>query len=166
MAVTATTILSTVTLIKDSMMNPFVPVEASDGTLPYVFSISSVLPEGLTFNTSSGVISGIPTQLASLVDYNITVVDANTDAYVSGFQLIVQSEIIPYLKRITEATEQISIASTTTGVRTYGAYDWIKPLEMISWYSQGLGLNSISTASTIQLVNIINSLTNNVSKFE
>lgn len=188
MPVTATTIISTATLIKDSLMDPFIPVVA-DGTPPYVFSIgtTTALPAGLNFNTSTGYISGVPTELANLVEYTITVVDANTTTSTSSFRLTVQSEIIPYLKRLATAVEgienlhnriadsvenisesigTISEISTTTGIRTNGAYDWTKPLEMVSWYGQGFGLTSVSTATTNQLVTIINSLTNNVSKFE
>ena len=62
--------------------------------------------------------------------------------------------------------EKIAEASTTTGIRTYGSYDWIKPLEMISWYGQGFGPNSVSTSTVNQLANVISSLTNVVSKYE
>ena len=149
-------------------MNPFIPIEVTNGLPPYEFFISTgtALPAGLTFNTSTGFISGVPTQLANLVDYDITVLDANTTTSTASFRLIVQSEILPYLERIAVAVENISTVSTTTGIRNYGAYDWIKPLEMISWYGQGLGLENVSTTSTNQLISIINGLTNSVSKFE
>ena len=42
------------------------------GTLPITYSISSTLPTGLNFNTSSGSISGTPTVISSATDYTIT----------------------------------------------------------------------------------------------
>jgi hypothetical protein len=78
-----------------------------------------------------------------------------------------------YLERIASSLESIAVSakkietlSTTTGIRSYSAYDWIKPLEMISWYGQEYGISSYSTTGTQKLVSIINSLTNQVSKFE
>lgn len=70
------------------------------------------------------------------------------------------------LESIAESAKKIEVLSTTTGIRSYSAYDWIKPVEMISWYGQEYGLTSYSTTGTETLISIINSLTNQVSKFE
>jgi hypothetical protein len=66
---------------------------------------------------------------------------------------------------IANHVETLVTISTTTGIRTEGAYGWIAPVEMISWYSQGFGLDTINTTGTNQLISIINSLTSSVSKF-
>ncbi len=70
------------------------------------------------------------------------------------------------IARISNVVDDLKSISTSTGFRTYNAYDWVKPLEMISWYSQGYGLTQYSTTETNRLVSVINSLTNQVSKFE
>jgi hypothetical protein len=52
-------------------------VSAVGGTAPYTFTVSSgVLPNGLTLNASSGVISGTPTS-AGTFNFTITATDAN-----------------------------------------------------------------------------------------
>lgn len=96
-----------------------------------------------------------------------TIVSTGTGSIAIAYDYSVYLERIATAnERIAASIEKIAEVSTTTGVRSYGAYDWIKPLEMISWYGQGLGPLSISTASISQLVSVISSLTNNVSKFE
>jgi methyl-accepting chemotaxis protein len=66
----------------------------------------------------------------------------------------------------TQSLKTITDAATTTGLRSYNAYDWIKPLEMLSWYSQGYGISDYSNTETNRLISVINSLTNQISKFE
>ena len=41
-------------------MTPFSPLTASGGYLPYTYSYSGTLPEGLFFNSTTGVVSGTP----------------------------------------------------------------------------------------------------------
>ena len=164
MSLTSTTVISTVTIVKDSFIKEFTPVEATNGVLPYVYSISSPLPSGLTFNTSSGAISGTATQIAYL-QYDITIVDANTQTSPSSFNLVVQSETIPYLERIATALETVAVASTSTGIRTVGAYDWTRPTEVYSWYNQNLSPIAASSATANTLVNEITTITNSMPKF-
>jgi hypothetical protein len=85
---------------------------------------------------------------------------------IAGSSTSTNERLVVAVEKINESLEKIVEVTTGTGIRTYGAYDWIKPLEMISWHGQGLGPMSVSTASISQLVTVINSLTNNVSKFE
>jgi hypothetical protein len=70
------------------------------------------------------------------------------------------------IARISNVVDDLKTISTSTGFRTYNAYDWVKPLEMISWYSQGYGISEYSSTQTNNLISVINSLTNQVSKFE
>ena len=70
------------------------------------------------------------------------------------------------IARISNVVDDLKTISTSTGLRTYNAYDWVKPLEMISWYSQGFGVTQYSSAETDRLLSVINSLTNRISKFE
>jgi hypothetical protein len=48
---------------------------ASGGTTPYTYSISGTLPAGVTFDASTGTVSGTPTAAGSF-NYTVTVTDA------------------------------------------------------------------------------------------
>ena len=51
------------------------PLQASKGCGGFVYSVSPTLPTGLSLNTSTGLISGTPTQLKTATAYTITVRD-------------------------------------------------------------------------------------------
>ena len=73
---TATQSVSAITLTKGVAITPTKPVTAGGGTGSYTYSIDpSVTSLGLSFNTSTGVISGTPTSTSVLSSYNITVTD-------------------------------------------------------------------------------------------
>lgn len=52
----ATTNIANRSIVKNTIITPFIPVSASGGTPPYAYSAS--LPNGLTINTLTGAISG------------------------------------------------------------------------------------------------------------
>jgi len=54
------------------------PVVASRGVSPYTYTISPALPTGLSFNTSTGAITGTTIVLQTLTAYTVTVVDSIT----------------------------------------------------------------------------------------
>jgi len=72
--------LSPPTLTSASLNTPYSEtITASGGTAPYTFSVTSGTippPAGLTFNTTTGVISGTPTVIGSF-NFCITATDAN-----------------------------------------------------------------------------------------
>ena len=61
---------STLSLTKDSAMTTVVPT--SSGGTATSWSISATLPAGLTFDTSTGAISGTPTAITSAATYTVT----------------------------------------------------------------------------------------------
>jgi hypothetical protein len=69
----------------------FTPVTTSGGTAPVTYTlIGGSLPAGLTFNTSTGAISGTPTATMSAFVYSVSAVEANGQAATSRtFQLTV-----------------------------------------------------------------------------
>ncbi len=55
----------------------FTPVTASGGTLPYLFALSGgSLPVGMSFDASTGAISGTPTASLALTTFTVTVTDS------------------------------------------------------------------------------------------
>ncbi len=72
------------TLTKGTVVSSFIPVTGSGGSQTYTYSISPSLPTGLSFNTSTGAITGTPTVSASLTTYTVTVTDSNTSIYSSN----------------------------------------------------------------------------------
>jgi uncharacterized repeat protein (TIGR01451 family) len=58
-------------------------VPSSNGGAVVSYSVSSALPAGLIFNTSSGVISGIPTAVTATANYIVTATNSGGSATVS-----------------------------------------------------------------------------------
>lgn len=58
----------------------YIPVQGYYGTPPYTYSISPSLPTGLSFNTTTGALTGIPEIVTQETTYTVTVSDsvANT----------------------------------------------------------------------------------------
>lgn len=52
------------------------PVTASGGQAPYTFAIAPALPAGLSFNTSTGELTGVATAVLPATPFTITVTDA------------------------------------------------------------------------------------------
>lgn len=70
-----------------------------------------------------------------------------------------------YFERIATSLEKIVELSTSTGIRTMGAYDWVRPTDTYSWYSQDQTTLVESTASVETLASNITNITNNFPKF-
>lgn len=71
------TILATVgetyvSVVPDAYATVYTEDVPSYPTTGFTFGISPTLPDGLAFNTSTGVISGIPTAVSSTVSYTVT----------------------------------------------------------------------------------------------
>jgi hypothetical protein len=74
-ALSATSVASVSATINKALTNTTL-VTASGGTAPYTFTISPALPTGLSFNTSTAVLSGTPTQLMAPTTFTITLKDS------------------------------------------------------------------------------------------
>lgn len=103
----------------------------TNGTSPYVYSVSGSLPAGLSVNTSTGVISGTPTTVQTISGITLVVTDANgvTDSSAS-FSIAVASSSIPTAVTLTalpstsgaSAGVQRDIALTTGSPIFAGTY--------------------------------------------
>jgi hypothetical protein len=76
--VVATLVIPTRNLTVLGAVTPFIPVTATGGSGPLVWSINTPLPAGLIFNTSNGQISGTPTVVVTPGLYVISVTDGYT----------------------------------------------------------------------------------------
>ena len=72
----------------------FTPVTGSGGTGPLTYSISSALPAGLSFNSSTGVVSGTPAATSPARTYTVTVTDQNNATANAGFTLTVSAALL------------------------------------------------------------------------
>ena len=73
---TATTTAQSLT-VGTAMAASFTPLTASGGATPYTYSYTGTLPTGLSFNTSTGAVTGTPTAIYGPADLVFSVQDAN-----------------------------------------------------------------------------------------
>jgi hypothetical protein len=72
----------------------FTPIVLDGGCGFFVYSISPSLPSGMSLNTSTGTVSGTPTDLQSTTTYTITGVDRCGEVTQASFTLTVAAGII------------------------------------------------------------------------
>jgi hypothetical protein len=77
----------------------FRPVEPLGG-IDHVYSISSALPTGLQFNTSTGFITGTPTQEVRDRQYTVTITAGSFEGTTSSFSTFLLSTSLSYLTSI------------------------------------------------------------------
>lgn len=83
----ATKSIPSKTLTQGASAAAFTPITSSGGLAPYTFSISPVLPDGLTFNTTNGSISGTPITLSPSTVYTVTINDSLSQVASNTFNL-------------------------------------------------------------------------------
>ena len=106
-AVTATQSVASTTLTQNKAATTFTPVTGGGGTGALTYAVSPGLPAGLSFNTSSGAVSGTPSAASAATTYTVTVTDTNGASASNTFALTVNTAVT--------ATQQISSASVTVG---------------------------------------------------
>ena len=112
-AVVATTTVASTTLTTNQTAMPFTPVTGSGGTSALSYALTSgTLPTGLSFNTSTGAITGTPAAAMVATQYTVTVTDANGATASANFSLTVQS-IAPTVSSVTAVTSPYGV---TTGI--------------------------------------------------
>jgi hypothetical protein len=86
------------TLVVNQVADPYIPVRASGGIGPLIYTVSPSLPTGLTLNGASGEISGTPTQdftSKPFQRYVMTITDSIGTAVSKDFYLYISN----YLER-------------------------------------------------------------------
>jgi hypothetical protein len=95
---TTTLAISSRTLIQNSQIgSSFTPVTASGGEGTLTFAISPSLPDGVTFNTANGQVTGSSTVLSSATDYTVTVTDSNDPVQTSSKTFSLKVDPAPIL---------------------------------------------------------------------
>ncbi len=81
---------SSVTVTFGREVLPFAPLTVTGGSLPISWAIDNQLPEGITFNTSTGIISGAANQLVDITTAVVSATDAIGQSVKGDLTLFVQ----------------------------------------------------------------------------
>jgi len=106
-AVTATQAIASKTLTRGQPSANFTPVTGAGGTVPLSYGVAPLLPAGLSFDSTSGAITGSPTVTSGLTTYTVTVIDANSAAASNTFQLTINGAVT--------ATQSVASKTLTQG---------------------------------------------------
>lgn len=113
--VVATQSVPSTTLTQGVTGTPFIPVTGSGGSGSYSYSLydstntnTATLPTGLSFNGSTGQITGTPTTSLQNTSFTVRVTDANNVTASNSFSLIINSSI--------SASQNVSSTTLTQGV--------------------------------------------------
>ncbi|WP_244547704.1 putative Ig domain-containing protein [Bradyrhizobium sp. OK095] len=125
---TATQAIASQILTQNQPSVNFTPVTGSGGTAPLTYGISPTLPSGLSFNTSTGAITGIPTVASAVATYTVTITDAASATATNTFSLTVNSAVTAAQsvasKTLTQNQASTNFTPVTggggTGALTYG----------------------------------------------
>ncbi len=91
--VTATQSVASKALTQTIAATSFTPVTGGGGKLPLAYGLSAALPSGLSFDASSGQISGTPGTTLTPTIFTVTVTDANNQTASNTFQLTVNAPV-------------------------------------------------------------------------
>lgn len=95
---------------------------AGGGTAPYQYVLAGNLPPGLSFDTASGMLSGMP-QAVGTFPLSITIADANGFTATEALDLVVAAPVISVAAEFAEAGAFVSYAGQVTasgGTAPYG----------------------------------------------
>ncbi len=115
--VTAPTAGVPVAITQGHMVTPFTPVTSfTGGALPYTYSINPAAPTGLTFDTSSGQISGTPGGTLAATSFTVTATDINGSSAGNSFSLTINAAVTATQAIPTEILTQNHLATSFTPV--------------------------------------------------
>ena len=120
----AATVVATSNLTVNQASAAFIPVVGSGGFGSLSYSVSPVLPAGLSFVSSTGTITGTPTVTSATTTYTVTVTDGNNTTSAGTFSLTVSAEtpIITFAVPnhiYGDAAFSVSASSDSTGAFIY-----------------------------------------------
>ena len=154
----------------------FATVSASGGSSPLKYSVSPALPSGLTFNTSTGYVSGTPTVALNATTFTVTVTDNSTSPQTASatFSMAVLANVPTATLAVptTILTQGISFTAfapvTGTGGTAPLRYDVSPSLPSGLAFNTGTGIlsgtPSVSSAATNYTVAVTDSLQQSASQ--
>jgi len=149
-ALTTTQAVSSRSVTVNQALTAFTPVTASGGTAPYSYALSGALPSGVSFNTSTGQVSGTPTAVLSTTSYTVTVTDASGATSSKAFSLTVNAVATdtqaPTLS-ISSPTSSTSYSTTATSVALQGSASDNAAVAQVTW-SNDRGGSGTATGTT------------------
>ncbi len=92
-SVTATTAVASTSLTVNRPVAGFTPVTGAGGAGALTYSVSPVLPTGLSFNAANGSITGTPTATITATSFTVTVTDTNNATATANFSLTVNGTV-------------------------------------------------------------------------
>lgn len=102
--VVATPTIASKVLSAGTLAAAFTPVTGSGGTAPLTFAIAPALSGNLTFNPSTGAISGTPLAAAAPAPFTITVTDSLGGSATGTFGLAINAALAPDTGTISSRT--------------------------------------------------------------
>lgn len=121
-ALNSTLLVADSTLVKNTAITAFTPVSANGGYLTLTYAISPALPAGLTFNTSTGQISGQPTVTSVQTQYTVTITDQAAQTTSKQFTILVGPPVLSTTLAISSRTliQNSQISASFTPVTATG----------------------------------------------
>jgi hypothetical protein len=111
-AVTATQAIASKTLTQNHAATSFTPITGGGGVGTLAYSISPTLPTGLSFDTSTGAVTGTPTATLGATTFTVTVTDANSATASNTFSLTINSAVTA-TQAVASATLTANAAATS-----------------------------------------------------
>ncbi len=81
-------------LVQNTAMSSNIPVLATGGVSPYTYRVAPALPAGLSFNTSTGAVSGTPSATQANTSYTVTVTDGSSQTATGNFTITIRARLV------------------------------------------------------------------------
>src|SRR5450759_724530 len=122
-SITATANITVQNLTVGTAMASFTPLTATGGATPYIYSYSGTLPAGLSFNASTGAVTGTPTATYAAANLVFSVKDANN--------------VVANTTSTVSFTVVNQVSGATTALGSYIADQLNSSFTSAGWWSNG-----------------------------
>jgi hypothetical protein len=147
-------------------MASFSPLTVSGGATPYIYSINSgTLPSGLSFNTGTGAVTGVPIAQSSAANLVFVVQDANgvVANTTSTVSFTVSAAVIPISAIANSTTENLTVGRAMTSLAPLSAgggttpysYSYTGTLPAGLSFSTSTGVVSGTPSATSAATNVV-----------